>query len=196
MEKSKDKRTQKTYQALIEAMFSLLEDKHFDDISVLDICEEAKIHRTTFYKHFEDKYHFFEFCIEALYENIFPSFAKKYISLTRKDYLMSIIHTVLDALVANKNMIKLIIEVTHSSMLTDVLHKALSTAICKEMDRTEKAGITFLLPIEMLGEYYAGAFISLLKWWLFSGTAISKETLTGYLDMLIDQGAYSITDCD
>lgn len=174
-------------------MFSLLADSRFDDITVLDICNEAKIHRTTFYKHFEDKYHFFEFCIETMYENIFPSLSAEYVSLNRKDYLMNIINTVLDSLAANKNMIRLIVEVTNSNLLTDVLHKTLFTAISKKMDENEKAGVTFLLPIEMLGEFYAGAFISLIKWWLFSGTTISKEKLSDYLDIIIDLSAYSIT---
>ena len=35
--------------------------KNFGDIRVREICEDANIHRSTFYRHFEDKYQLLEF---------------------------------------------------------------------------------------------------------------------------------------
>lgn len=34
----------------------LIADKKFERISVQEICDRAMVHRTTFYKHYEDKY--------------------------------------------------------------------------------------------------------------------------------------------
>lgn len=43
--------------AIIDALDALLENQEFERISVQDICERAQVSRTTFYRHFEDKYH-------------------------------------------------------------------------------------------------------------------------------------------
>ena len=55
MRRKEDLRIRRTHKLLCNAMFSLLETRSFDDISVVDICEKAMVHRATFYKHFKDK---------------------------------------------------------------------------------------------------------------------------------------------
>lgn len=58
-----DLRIRRTHKLLIDALRSLLEEKDFEDIHVKDICELAMVHRTTFYKHFEDKYQLMSFAL-------------------------------------------------------------------------------------------------------------------------------------
>lgn len=48
---AEDPRTLRTRVALTEALFRLLEDGALDVISVSALCEEAGVHRTTFYGH-------------------------------------------------------------------------------------------------------------------------------------------------
>ena len=191
MKKPEDKRVKRTNQALVETMFALLESNRYDDITVRDICDNARVHRATFYKHFKDKNHFFEFCISTMFEEFFPALAGEDFSLGRKEYLMRIINRVLDFLDHNSEMVKLITDATHSTTLTDAIHKALSSGICNKMAENEKKGVVFLIPIKILGEYYAGAFIALIKWWVFNDTKITKEEFSGYIDALIDQSVYS-----
>ncbi|WP_394274253.1 TetR/AcrR family transcriptional regulator [Staphylococcus hyicus] len=42
--------------AIIKAMVSLLEVEKFEYITIKQICAESRVHRSTFYAHFEDKY--------------------------------------------------------------------------------------------------------------------------------------------
>ena len=56
---NEDMRIIKTKEALRKAMVSLLTETSFEKISVQDICEKAKVHRTTLYKHFADNYDLF-----------------------------------------------------------------------------------------------------------------------------------------
>ena len=56
MEKNTDLRIQKTYLALQNAFVALLEEKRFEELTVNELCDRAMIRRTTFYKHFGDKY--------------------------------------------------------------------------------------------------------------------------------------------
>ena len=66
MEKKTDLRIQKTYLALQNAFVALLEEKRFEELTVNDLCDRAMIRRTTFYKHFADKYEFFAFYIREM----------------------------------------------------------------------------------------------------------------------------------
>lgn len=66
MEQNLDLRIQKTYLSLKTAFSDLMEQKRFEDITVNELCQRAMLRRTTFYKHFADKYEFFAFFIREL----------------------------------------------------------------------------------------------------------------------------------
>src|SRR5262245_4716333 len=51
-----DLRVRRTYKFLWEALIAVMTERDFESITVTDICERAMVHRTTFYKHYEDKY--------------------------------------------------------------------------------------------------------------------------------------------
>ncbi|MCH8646374.1 TetR/AcrR family transcriptional regulator [Staphylococcus lugdunensis] len=50
-----DKRVLRTQKRLRESMLQLLEEQHYNDISVKDICEASGVSRATFYLHYKDK---------------------------------------------------------------------------------------------------------------------------------------------
>lgn len=66
MEKKRDLRIQKTYDALITAFEQLLQEKSFEKITVRELCDRAKTRTATFYSHFSDKYDFFSFMVKEL----------------------------------------------------------------------------------------------------------------------------------
>ena len=59
-----DIRVRRTYNQLTEALIKLLAQKSFDDLTVLEICNQANVHRATFYKHFVDKHDFLNCCFK------------------------------------------------------------------------------------------------------------------------------------
>ncbi|PTE73674.1 TetR/AcrR family transcriptional regulator [Staphylococcus devriesei] len=52
---NEDIRVIKTKKALTDSLYFLLEEEVYSTITVNKICENANVHRTTFYKHFYDK---------------------------------------------------------------------------------------------------------------------------------------------
>ncbi|ASK62318.1 TetR family transcriptional regulator [Virgibacillus phasianinus] len=76
-----DLRVIKTKKALSTALFNLLEKYTMSSITVNMICNESLVHRTTFYKHFYDKY--------DLLIYLFKSFSKDYFELDLKDRINS-----------------------------------------------------------------------------------------------------------
>ncbi|RZI00587.1 TetR/AcrR family transcriptional regulator, partial [Staphylococcus condimenti] len=66
-----DLRVIKTKRALSESLFTLLESTMFSSITVNMICEEALVHRTTFYKHFYDKYDLLSYLLQNITKDYF-----------------------------------------------------------------------------------------------------------------------------
>ncbi|HEY7834158.1 MAG TPA: TetR/AcrR family transcriptional regulator C-terminal domain-containing protein [Ktedonobacterales bacterium] len=63
-----DLRVRRTHKLLWEALLAELSERPFEDITVKDICERAMVHRTTFYKHYEDKYALLEQGMRQMYD--------------------------------------------------------------------------------------------------------------------------------
>jgi len=66
MEEKMDLRIRKTYLALHKAFTELLEEKRFEEFTVNELCDRAMIRRTTFYKHFADKYEYYTFYMKEI----------------------------------------------------------------------------------------------------------------------------------
>ncbi|WP_436862509.1 TetR/AcrR family transcriptional regulator [Staphylococcus caeli] len=67
----KDLRVIKTKRALSHSLYTLLEKQSFTSITVNQICNEALTHRTTFYKHFYDKYDLLTYLITEITKDFF-----------------------------------------------------------------------------------------------------------------------------
>jgi len=63
-----DLRVRRTHKLLWEALMAELSERAFEEITVTDICERAMVHRTTFYKHYADKYALLEQGMRQMYE--------------------------------------------------------------------------------------------------------------------------------
>ncbi|WP_212959029.1 MULTISPECIES: TetR/AcrR family transcriptional regulator, partial [Bacillus] len=55
--KQTDLRIRRTHKLLVEALVELMiqPKQKYSSLTINQICEYAMVHRTTFYKHFEDK---------------------------------------------------------------------------------------------------------------------------------------------
>ena len=72
-----DRRIVKTKRRIRDAFLALRRRYSDDKIKVKDICAEAKINKTTFYKHYEDSEELSEEIDEALAEGVVSSFCER-----------------------------------------------------------------------------------------------------------------------
>jgi AcrR family transcriptional regulator len=99
--KKEDLRVRKTKANLYKGLLKMLEQKSFEDIKIIDICNVSLINRSTFYDHFNDKYEllssYLKDASERLADNLVSSIQdKKYTSV--KSYYLAIIKSHLDYL--------------------------------------------------------------------------------------------------
>lgn len=72
----KDRRYERTHEAIIEAFTELVIQKDYDEITVKEVAERADINRKTFYFHFT--------CIEEILDEMQDSIAKKLMEIYRR----------------------------------------------------------------------------------------------------------------
>ncbi len=63
-----DLRVQRTRELIVEALLELTIEKGFAAVTVQDIVKRAKINRTTFYRHYQDKFDLLDRYIQAVNE--------------------------------------------------------------------------------------------------------------------------------
>lgn len=68
-----DMRQRRSRQHLSSALLGLMEEQPYGEISVVDICQRAMVHRTTFYAHFEDKDDLFRYVLQSLMDQFSES---------------------------------------------------------------------------------------------------------------------------
>lgn len=174
----KDLRIEKTYKLLCDALLELLKERAFEDIHVKDICEKAMVHRSTFYMHFEDKNHLLTYGLRDMITLI--TSLKTYgnnIKAANEIIKKVFTHVYEKHILYETLLYKCDRNVSGSILHNQVAYDFKEKLTCK-LEIGEKNDINF----EVASQFYAGAIISVITWWLKNGMnmsidEISKETL-------------------
>jgi len=164
--KKMDVRVRKTYQMLGEALSELLKEKSFEDLTVLEICEKAGIHRATFYKHFVDKYDFLNKYLTVSIDEM--SFGKLESSVSPDAYRRNvnrIISNVMAYVSANSDLLHTLHSEHYSSVFFDILSGAVCAFMQERMSANPRIRKALGNQLPMIAHYYAGAAVNLIKWW-------------------------------
>ena len=189
--KKDDLRIRRTYKLLSESLLDLLSENKFEDISVTDICEKAMIHRTTFYKHFEDKYQLLKFCVKEFQINFSKenNFDYKFNNLT--DYYINTMKNILEFITSPKNKSQFVSLLKNNrNSIKTIFHETIVEDVILKLEDVKKTGNEFSVPIHMIAEFYAGSIISVIRWWFESDMTISVEDLIRYSTFLSQKNLF------
>lgn len=184
IEKMKDLRVQRTYILLKNALFNLLAKKPFEEIKVNDICNDAMIHRTTFYHHFQDKYELLEFCIHDLEQELIEKIHKDSYTTTREFYT-NLITSLLEYISEKKTVFKNVLKHNSENSLTEVFMNTCVHHITFILEKEESQGINHNLDVHVMSHFYAGGLISTLIWWISSNSNLSEKEICNSIVKLI-----------
>ncbi|GMG66891.1 TetR/AcrR family transcriptional regulator [Tetragenococcus halophilus] len=191
MESSLDLRVQKTYDALITALLDLLKEKSLDKITVNELCQKARIRRPTFYKHFNDKYDFFNFTAQSLQEHYIAKVEEKTDDTHPVRYFITLFQTMLDAIDEyQKVLLPLKIDGTSFSIFETVDDK-LKQQLEKRLRHFYDMGYQLPTNVDFSLQVLLGAFKQVAFWWLKNQETLSKKevidemnkTLRWFFDM-------------
>lgn len=150
----------------------MLAERMFEDISVKDLCERAMIRRTTFYKHFADKYEYLNFYLSQIRDE-FQEEDDGLAGETTAAYALRMTKKLIGFINTHENMVNRILD---SSTLTVFLDSLAEQIIADIGEKLKNAPDGELLP-EILASFYAGGLLQTLRWWYARKKAVSEEEL-------------------
>ncbi len=178
--KSGDLRIRRTHKLLWEALMTLMTEQEFETISVKEICDRAMVHRTTFYKHYEDKYDLLTRGMQQTHEMLLAE-----LELVGKDassYTQFFAHVA-----AHERFYRVILCGNGAGSFQARLQNHFAESITTEMQQLEKGGQRFSVPLSLLAQFYAGALLSSLTWWFSQGLSSSPEQMGTYVKNLLGE---------
>ena len=182
-EKVPDRRTQRTRETLIHALLALIEDKHYDQISVQDIVEYANVGRSTFYAHYENKDDLLNSGFEHLLDNLV-----QWITLNEDGQLIFDTTMLFRHAHGHYEIYRTLIWGTGFKLLIEDGHAALSEKIEARLE-TLLPEVQFLdIPLPALSYAVASTLLAILKWWLDNKMPYPPEKMDEIFQRLMMPG--------
>ena len=182
MANQNDLRVVKTQRALCNALMELLQTKRFDSITVQELCDTALVRRATFYKHFYDKYDFWNFFVRRTRREFMENYPDSEAGNSLRQYCLYWFKRSIDFFMSHKMIISSIVSSEDACILidsfTDEIYENIS-AFLNESDKEYKASTT------VIATFCSGGITALLRRWFLSGRAEFDESYLEEFDKLM-----------
>ncbi|MGW9919508.1 AcrR family transcriptional regulator [Staphylococcus hominis] len=180
---NQDLRVQRTKKALITTFSDLLETKSFDNITIQDLCEKANVRRSTFYRHFNDKYDLLNHIVGTLIEDfrtlhlseIDPKDPRQFFNKFMKDILLFISD--------NKVMVKSVISINIYSEVYQILYNQIYAVVKRQIEFDKQIG-QFYIDEFIYGEFLTGGILSVILNWIQYGQQSIDDVSSDIVTMI------------
>lgn len=180
---NQDLRVQRTKKALITTFSDLLETKSFENITIQDLCEKANVRRSTFYRHFNDKYDLLNHIVGTLIEyfrtlhlpEIDPKDPRQFFNKFMKDILFFISD--------NKTMVKSVISINIYSEVYQILYNQIYAVVKRQIEFDKQIG-QFYIDEFIYGEFLTEGILSVILNWIQYGQQSIDEVSSDIVTMI------------
>jgi AcrR family transcriptional regulator len=183
-----DRRSQRTQEALMDALIALLAIKHYDEISISDIVDRANVGRSTFYAHYQAKDDLlksgFERVLDMLIQHISFGETDQGLHLDTAPFFR---HAQ-----GHYEIYRTLIWGSGFDVLTKDGHAALSAKFQESFTLLLSGRPEPSIPLAVLSYSMAGSLLILLKWWLDNKMPYSPEYMDEIFQQLVMSSARNI----
>lgn len=187
MEKKLDLRVQKTYKALLGALYALLCEKSFDEITVTELCDRAETRKATFYKHFGDKTELFSYMVKEMQQRAQEEQQVQYDPQNPRSFYLDVFRYFLDFLDQNEVFVRKILSSSARSRLIDLLSVQVEHDLKLHFKDDLAAAEDFSGNADMLAALYTGAMIYCAEWWITQPSRPEKEQVVAQFSGLLSR---------
>ncbi|MGN8874235.1 TetR/AcrR family transcriptional regulator [Pseudoflavonifractor sp. HCP28S3_F10] len=156
-----------------DALMKLMKNQELKDVTVMDICKEAHINRTTFYAHYEDIYDLMSKVERLIRQELFGEFQTRGIGMQNifhHDYLIYFLRHIEKYQnfyrICLRHRVKFPLEEGFEQLWEDVVKPH-----CRQRGVTDERAMLYYLT------FYQAGFTSLLRKWVEDGCPESPEEL-------------------
>ncbi|WP_411677564.1 TetR/AcrR family transcriptional regulator [Caproicibacter sp.] len=180
-----DLRVQKTQEAIESALLSLIGEKGFDGVTVRSLCLRARINRSTFYAHYQDKYDLLDQITQKAIQKIVRIVNPEEIVDGNGKINLSFYHTMVlslfRAVEEDRTLYQNLLGVNGNYNFLKELKKTVKEKILAEWDairpRIKMLPIDETLYLEIIVSIFVGAVL----WWIDENFSLSSEVMAEQL---------------
>jgi AcrR family transcriptional regulator len=185
MKVKNDRRSQRTRQALGDALVELMMERGYDSISIRDIIERANVGRSTFYAHYADKEELFVSQMDRLMDLLSQHIPQE--PSAGNPFFPSL--GLFQHIKQQWKLYKILAWGSGVDVLTKHLQKSMTEKI---EQRLLAGGQTYEVPVPVIANFLSGSFLSLVKWWLDNKMLYSPEQMDEMFQKLALAGIVQI----
>lgn len=178
-----DRRQRKTREAIFRAFSILLSRKHYSNITVQDIIDEADVGRTTFYAHFQTKEDLLDQMCEDIFNHVFSSVREREAThdfSSRPATLTNELTHLLYHLQERKNDISNLF----AGESGDIFLKYFKDQLANAFDGMKEL-FPASVPKEYAEKFYVTSFAEIVSIWVKKDFQETPETIIRYFNELI-----------
>ena len=183
-----DRRIQRTFEQLTDALPQLLLRKDWSQITVQELCDEAMIRRTTFYQHFQDKHDFMRWRMRERLKEFSAYIDGVVPPQDPGEHFLLLSMRVLDYMNQHQPFERVVMETGERGlrMLEGFLRHCADEVVVRlnERDAMSPAGDSRAIPI--LTEFWVGGLVAVMRWWYANGKPCTAEELIHYLRGIVE----------
>ena len=187
MNQKLDLRIQKTYLTLTNTFLQMMEEMRFEDIRVSELCERAMIRKSTFYKHFGDKYELLAFIVRQTQESFDARLTESVPTDNIIDYYTTLITLVFDYLEENKALVQSTLQSNSFSLILDIISDQIIQDIKEKLKKDASHGEKLPADPEIMATFFVGGIIQTACSWLKQGKPLDEHILKDQLSILLKQ---------
>jgi len=198
-----DRRVRKTRQALRDAMQVLMSEKGYDQVTIEELTERADIGRTTFYLHYSAKQdllleqfdELLEQLVGQLSEIPLSSWSQQGRVLPAEDHPGRPICMIFHHAAENEELYRIVLHGEGVDQASQRLQEMMTRAVMaffdpKLGDETDQVSLQF--PVDLFGNYFAGALLGMIKWWLDADMPYTPQDMEAIFFQMFLPGASQV----
>jgi AcrR family transcriptional regulator len=187
---TEDRRVQRTQKSLRDALIELIQEKHYDTISVQDIIGRANVGRSTFYLHFRDK----EDLFRGDWQRMLGFFVEQITPENLQAGRIFPIRELFEHLKDFHHLYRALVKSGKIDRLFGYGQKYLAERIEIRINSVLNLQEQTTIPIPIMANYLASEVFSQLKWWLDNDMPYPPERMDEIFHQLIMSGVKSVSD--
>ena len=171
-----DLRQKKTRALLVSALAQLLEERPFQELSVVDICRRAMVLRTTFYAHFNDKQELLRYLLEGMERECAALCLPEDPDSSPRAYLLAAAQRFFTFFQERRALYRACLN-SGADADAHVLEDYAARKLEELLSQPRFRAVTPNVDPQVAAHFYTGAMLSLIRWWLSSDNPPTQEHL-------------------
>jgi len=190
MSKKLDPRVKRTRQLLRDSMMALIVERGFEAITVKDITDRATLNHATFYLHYRNKQELLSQSMTEIFDELRataapPSLDDPQLPITQSTILFEHVARYADfyRAVLGASGIP-----AFAAQLRAYLSETIRQRLVQVIERENPAALPL---VDLTAQFSAGAYLSVIIWWLEGSTVYTPSELAEVFIKLTVDGVYS-----